>query len=190
MTKKPLTIEELEADILNHPNRGKINGIEVCEISNSPLNCEINGTVYNQLILLRGALGYTKSQVATSAMKDFLVNLILNKKNKTFITDVVVEGRSLFRGQVPSWIYSRCIFLGKEHGLSVRQVCTAALTKYANKPENLFLIDEFLHSKSLLLNCSEDDIKNAIYGFSKKVSRRERLKRLRAGQDVDAKMDV
>lgn len=188
---KPETIEQIEKDLAEHPNRGKINGIEVCDISNSPLTCEIEGDIYNRLILLRGAIGFTKSQVAGAAMKDFLVVLLENKINKIQINSVKIGGASLFRGQVPTWIYSRCIELGKQCGLSVRQVCTAALTQYANKPENLFLTEEFIKSKAIELGCGEPEVEEAIYGFSKRVSREERLKRLRAGGNgIDKKMDV
>lgn len=191
MSNKPETIEAIEIDLAEHPNRGKVNGIEVCDISASPLKCEIDGNTYNSLILLRGAIGYSKSQIATEAMKDFLVTLISNKINKIEINDVKIGGSSLYRGQVPSWIYSRCIELGKECKLSIRQICTAALTQYSNKPENQFLIQEFLQSKATELTCDKKEVEEAIYGFSKRVSREERLKRLRAGGNgIDKKMDI
>jgi hypothetical protein len=190
MVHKPESIEEIEKDLTEHPARGKVNGIEICDISTSPLHCEIDGETYNALILLRGAIGYNKSQIATEAIKEFLQTLIFNKKNKIQINYVEVGGVSLYRGQVSRWIYSRCIELGKESGLSVRQVCTAALRQYSNKPENKFLIQEFLESKAIEIGCEEKEIETAIYGFSKRVSREERLKRLKAGRDVDKKMDI
>jgi len=186
MPSKPTTTEELKKDLLDHPNRGKVNGADVCTIETSPLNCEIDGKTYNKLILIRGALGYSKSQLATDAMKNFLYIVKTLEASNVSIGSVEVSGTSLFRGQVPSHIYKQCVDYGKRNGLSVRQVCTAALTNFANDSDNNFLLEDFIKTKIDELNCSREEVTTAIYGFSKKISREERIKR----EVADKKMDI
>lgn len=189
MPKKPETKEEIELDLQQNPNRGKINGEEVAKITTSEMSIFIDGDLYNRLILIRGALGMTKSQLAQQSV--FMAWGYL-RQNNPIDSNLIIDGKSNFRGNVPSYLYKRVINLGASKGLDKRQVTYLGLSLLAYDSNIQKEYEDFVEIRSRELNCHPDKIPDALYGLSKSLSRKERLKLLQKGdpQGKAPKMNI
>jgi|GEM_PF-3054327 len=184
MSKKPKTEHELAEDIQSHPDRGKVKGELVTKLVTVELNIMVPPNLYNSVIQVRGALGYSKSHVAMEAMRLALEFL---KKHENLLASAIVqfppEGRCNFRGQVPERIYKRAI----EEGGGVfdkHQIGCLGLGLFVDY--NYEEYELFLERRGKELQCTKEEIITSLYGFSKKVSREERLKQLQEGNLSEA----
>ena len=191
MTKKPQTKEELIADEQQHPERGRINGEYVADISTSELNIIIPGDLYNKVIQVRGALSMTKSQVAQEAVFAAIKFLDSLNGNKDIGISLQFQGKSNFRGNVPQYLLKHLLNLGQEYGLDKHQVGYLGLHLYVNDLSVQKIYNFFIDERSQELGCTTEELQESIYGLSKALSRRERIKLLDAGKPTDfPKMDV
>lgn len=191
MSKKPQTKEELIADEQQHPNRGKINGEYVADISTSELNILIPGDLYNKVIQVRGALSMTKSQIAQEAVIHALVCLKQLDGNKSFGIELQFSGKSNFRGNVPQYLLKRLLELGNEYGLDKHQLGYLGLYLFVNSSFAHSEYELFINRRSQELVCNPEELKEGLYGLSKALSRKERLKLINSGESVNkSKMNI
>ncbi|MHC5779547.1 hypothetical protein [Nostoc sp.] len=191
MTKKPQTKEELIADEQQHPERGKINGQYVADISTNELNIVIPGKLYNRIIQIRAALSMTKSQIAQEAMLSAIFFLKQLNKSDDIGISLIFEGKSNFRGNVPQHLYRRAVDLGSENGLDKHQVGYLGLHLFTTNPSVEDEYQLFMNMRSAELGCSFEELEESIYGLSKALSRKERIKLINSGLAADQpKMDI
>jgi hypothetical protein len=191
MVKKPQTREELITDEQQHPERGKINGEYVADISTSELNILIPGNLYNQVIQVRGALSMTKSQVAQESVFAAINFLDSLNSNKDIGISLHFRGKSNFRGNVPQYLLKHLLKLGEEYGLDKHQAGYLGLHLFVNNLSVQKIYNTFLEERSLELECTIEELQEGMYGLSKALSRKERLKLLNSGKSADEpKMDV
>jgi hypothetical protein len=192
MVKKPQTAEELLADEQQHPNRGKINGEYVADIGTTELSIFIDGDLYNKLIQIRGAIGLTKSQLAQESVFAALRFLKQLTGNQGITIDLSVEGKSNFRGNVPRYAYERVLSLGELHRLDKRQATYLGLYLFANDPVIQDEYKLFIDNRATQLNSSVEEVQESLYGLSKALSRKERIKLLSSGDSSanEPKMNI
>lgn len=192
MPRKPQTKEEIELDLQQHPERGKINGEYVANISTTEMSIFMDGQLYNQIIQVRGALGLTKSQLAQEALFSALYFLELFNPEQQIPITPLIEGKSNFRGSVPEQLHSEVIELGANIGLDKRQTTYLALYLFVNNPTIQSRYKRFLKTRALELDCTEERVIEALYGLSKALSRAERLKLINSGDSSgnEPKMNV
>ena len=192
MAKKPQTKEELITDEQQHPERGRINGEYVADISTSELNIIIPGELYNKVIQVRGALSMTKSQIAQEAVISAIVYLKQMDGNKDFGIGLQFNGKSNFRGNVPQHLLRRLLELGSEHGLDKHQIGYLGLYLFANSPFAQSEYELFMARRSQELGCTVEELEESLYGLSKALSRKERIKLIDGGDSSgnEPKMNI
>lgn len=70
--KKPITPEELKADIENHPNRGTIEGIPVMRFEQDEIRGRIPKELHREFLIWLGLHGMTKSEGIQYAITQLL----------------------------------------------------------------------------------------------------------------------
>lgn len=183
MTKKPQTKEELIADEQQHPQRGKVNGQYVADISTSELNITIPGNLYNQIIQVRAALSLTKGQIAQEGLL-LAIKMLANLDTRDINISLNFSGKSNFRGNVPQYLLRRSLELGESNGLDKHQVGYLGLYLFVNDPFVQSEYNLFITRRAEELNATREEIQESIYGLSKALSRKERLKLIEAGDSA------
>lgn len=71
---KPVTPEELEQDIANHPDRGMLEGEPVARFDSIDLQFGIPRELYRMLLEIGAAKGFNKTQIFIDAFSQYVSN--------------------------------------------------------------------------------------------------------------------
>ena len=72
MTKKPETLEELQADAQAHPERGKLNGDDVVRFNLKKFEGMIPSSLYREILEIGGVFGLDKEAILVSALMEWV----------------------------------------------------------------------------------------------------------------------
>lgn len=109
--KKPTTKEELEADIKNHPDRGKLDGNDVVRFDLVEIRGKVPRELYRRILEIGGSLGFNKSQVLLIALSHFANDQGYQESYRNF-----VETKSAYYGVEESTIRSKIFGAYKRKG--------------------------------------------------------------------------
>lgn len=68
---KPQTVEEIEKDIKNHPDRGLVGGVPIVCMEKRIFSGQVSDELYRQTLIVGGAMGLTKDEILTIALSKF-----------------------------------------------------------------------------------------------------------------------
>lgn len=103
--RKPTNSDELQQDIDNHPERGKLNGEDVVKFDSETFQLSIPKELYRVLLEIGGSMGLTKREVFLMALSRFATdagNIALLERSQSIKAEKhnvsVVEVRSKVLG--------------------------------------------------------------------------------------------
>lgn len=68
---KPQTLDEIAADIKNHPDRGLVGGVPIVCMEKRVFSAQVSDELYRQALIVGGSMGLTQDEILTIALSKF-----------------------------------------------------------------------------------------------------------------------
>ncbi|MBN3875181.1 hypothetical protein [Nostoc sp. JL23] len=185
----PKTIEQLQHFLETHEDFGKINGQEVVRVRDDVVelcNIFVTREAYNKAVLRGTALSFSKSQIATFALTQFLTDESIYSRQ--IVPKPADPGwyTTEFPCFIPANIYELACSKAQEINFTESDLLTYALNLFVSNPGINAIYNAYIEKLCKQHNVNADYVELKILGWLKYQARKKRLElSLAAGEFVD-----
>lgn len=184
--KKPVTLEELEADKKAHPERGMINGIPVVERGSQELRGHIPKPLYDEMIYITRAFSLGKAEAAQYGAWEAIDRMCVHESGQDFLKWKTIQYDGpyrLFRGGMPIGLYESLTSTPlEEKGYAPEDMATIVISCFVSKCNKAY--QKRLKQLTEKFQVSEAEILDVFADEAKKIARDKKIEKLKLGEEL------
>jgi hypothetical protein len=183
--KKPVTLEELEADKQAHSDRGMINGIPVVERGSAELRGYIPKPLYDEMIYITRAFSLGKAEAAQYGAWEAIDKMCVHESGQDFLKWKTVKydgAYRLFRGGISIGLYDSLTSTLSEKGYPPEDMATIVISCFVSKCNQAY--QKRLKQLAEKFQVSEVEIFDAFADDAKKIARDKKIQKLKSGEHL------